>query len=209
MRCRFSAAEEEHRVDRGVHRAAHDARVDEAAQPQDSQRHDRVLQARLEREERHEHPDDDPEEAERVQRRPAVVGSSDDRVREEHDGAGHEQRPADVDAAAQADPPVAGDEHPGGQEREQADRQVHGEDPVPVEYLGERAAEQEADGPAAERDDHVEAHRLRPLDGLAELAGDDREDDGGAHRGADALQEPRADEHGARVGDGAQRGRRR
>ena len=43
------------------------------------------------------------------------------------------------------------------------DRQVDEEDPVPVERVGEHAAEQDADAAAAGIDEAEDAHRLRAL----------------------------------------------
>ena len=83
--------------------------------------------------------------------------------------------------------------------RDDADRQVDEEDPVPVDDLGDHAAEQQADRAAGGGDEAVDADRLGLLPGLREHRDDHAEDDGGGQRAADALHEARADEHRLRL----------
>ena len=67
------------------------------------------------------------------------------------------------------------------------DGQVDEEDQAPVDELGERAAEQHAEGRAGAADGAPGAERLGPLAALGEGGHDDRERRGGEHGGAEAL----------------------
>src|SRR5581483_4009325 len=64
----------------------------------------------------------------------------------------------------------------------------------PGEVLRERAAEDEADRGAADRDRRPDGERARPLRALREGGGDDRERRRRDQRGAESLQRARADE---------------
>jgi hypothetical protein len=75
---------------------------------------------------------------------------------------------------------------------------------VPVEQLGERAAEQQAERAAGDRGEHPGAHGLGALRGLGELGDDDRQDHRGLHRGADTLKEAGADQQARAVRDAAE-----
>ena len=81
--------------------------------------------------------------------RPAVLGGGDDRVDRDHHRRRHEHRAGDVDAAAQAEARAVLDQPRAEREHGDADRQVDVEDPVPVDGLDERAAEQQAERAAA------------------------------------------------------------
>ena len=154
-------AEEERREHARDEQAAHEARAHQHAQAQDAQRHDRVLQARLQRR--------GTRRAGRARRRrrracaprvrpysldftianaPAIVASV------------ISTEPSHVDAAAQADALVLLDQRRAEHERDDADRHVHEEDPVPVERLRQHAAREQADRAAAGGDERVQAHRL-------------------------------------------------
>jgi hypothetical protein len=80
---------------------------------------------------------------------------------------------------------------------------------VPVQRVGEDAAEQHADRSAAGGDEPDHAHRLRPLGGLREERHDQRERDGGHDGGAQPLDGARADEELLRAGDAARERRER
>ena len=96
-----------------------------------------------------------------------------------------------------------------GQVHGDADRDVDEEDPVPAEHVGEDAAEQHADRPAARQHEAEDAHRLRALGGLGEHHHDqrqrDRRDDGAAEaldRAGDHEDLLRAGEPAGEGGDG-------
>ena len=120
---------------------------------QDAQRQDRVLQrAPRARGTRRAATAATAAEAERVRRGPAVLGRRDDRVDAEHHRGGDE-RPR----RARRRPgrrPMPGrsstSERAGQRERDDADRDVDEEDPVPVDRLGQRAAGQQAERAAAD-----------------------------------------------------------
>ena len=65
---------------------------------------------------------------------------------------------------------------------------------MPVEHVGEHAAEQHADAAAAGGDEAEDAHRLGALGRLGEQAHDQRQRDGGDDGAAEALHRPRADQ---------------
>ena len=76
-----------------------------------------------------------------------------------------------------------------------ADRDVHEEDPVPVDRLGQQAAGQQPDRAARRGDEGVDADRLRLLPRLGEHRDDHAEDHRRGHRAADSLDEAGRDEH--------------
>ena len=84
------------------------------------------------------------------------------------------------------------------------DRDVHEEDPVPVDGLGEHAAGEQADRRAGRRHERVDADRLRLLPRLGEHRDDHPEDHGRRHRAADALDEAGRDQHLLALGEAAQ-----
>ncbi len=74
---------------------------------------------------------------------------------------------------------------------------------MPVEHVGEHAAEQHADAAAARRDEAEHAHRLRALGGLGEQAHHQRQRDGRDDRAAEPLDGARADQELLRAGEAA------
>ena len=137
----------------------------------------------------------DPEQDERALRAPAELGGRvDDRVDEQHERRGDEHRAEHVGAVGEADAlvllEVAHGQHGGGD----PDRDVHEEDPVPVDRLGQHAADEQADRAAGGGDEAVDADRLHLLARLREHRDDHPEDDGRGQRAADALDEARRDE---------------
>src|SRR5439155_21123503 len=96
-------------------------------------------------------------------------------------------------------PTARGHEHETQREDCDADRQVDEEDPVPVELVGEDAAEQHADRSSSGRDETVDPHRLRPLALFCEEAHDEREPDGGNDSAAEALESARGDQEALRI----------
>src|SRR4029079_18703829 len=78
--------------------------------------------------------------------------------------------------------------------------------PAPVEDLGERPAEQEAERAAGAGDRAEDAERLPALGRIGERRGQQRERRGREHRREDALQRTRRHEHPERLCGAAQRG---
>ncbi len=74
------------------------------------------------------------------------------------------------------------------------DRHVDEEDPVPVEQVGEDAAQDDADRAASGRDEPDHAHRLGAVGRLGEERHGQRERDGGDDRAAEPLNRASADE---------------
>ena len=128
-------------------------------------------------------------------REPALRVAVHDRVHGEHQRGGHRDRARDVE------PPRRGCAAPGRQQPQRedddgdADRDVDEEDPVPVERVGEDAAEEHADRAAAGGDEAEDPHRLRALARLGEEHHRERERDGRGDRAADALHGARRLEH--------------
>ncbi len=87
------------------------------------------------------------------------------------------------------------------------DWEVDEEDPVPAQGLGQRASGEQTERPAGDGYEHVRAHRPRPVGRLRELGDDDREDHGGLHRRADALDEAGGDQEALTRREPAQRRR--
>ena len=173
------------------------------AQLQNAQRHDRIGQARLEHHEEHEQDDGEAEDPQRVRREPAVRRRRHDAVDGNHHRHGDERGPHPVDALFDAQADVLHNEEAAEDQRGDADRHIHEEDPVPAQELGQDAAGEETDGAAADGDEHVGAHRLAALEGARELGDDDGDDHRGGERAADALDEAGRDEHGLAVGRSA------
>ncbi len=87
-----------------------------------------------------------------------------------------------------------GDEAQRQQHGGDPDRHVDVEGPLPRQVLGEDAAEQQADGRAADGDGRPDAQRPRALGALLEGGGHDRQRRRRDHRRAEALQRARSDE---------------
>ncbi len=143
--------------------------------------------------------------AECVCRTPPVVLGLDDRVDAEHQGAGDERRAGYIRAAVEADALIASDQPQGQHRRHDADREVDEEDPVPIDRLRDHTPEQQADRRAGRGHEAEHADRLGPLPGLGEHRHDHSQDHGRGQRAADALDEPRDDQHGLALGGAAQR----
>ena len=140
-----------------------------------------------------------------MQRAPPVGGGLDDRVDAEHQRADEQPRAEHVRTLREADAHVTIDE-PHGQERGgDADRQVDEEDPVPVDRLGDHAAEEQPDRRSRGGDEAVDADRLRALARLREHRDDHPQDHGRGQRAADALDEARAHQNRLALGEPAER----
>ena len=167
----------------------------DVARAEQAQRHHRVGDARLAHDECRQQRQRERAEAERVSRAPAAAAGLEDRVHEQHQRAGDEHRAGNVGALragrsrwSRLDQPQR--EQPG----RDPDREVHEEDPVPVDRLGDRTAGQQPDRAAAGGDEAVDADRLGLLPRLREHRHDHAEDHRRRQRAARALQEARADQ---------------
>ena len=93
--------------------------------------------------------------------------------------------------------------------RDHAERHVDEEDPAPVQVLADQAADDRAERQAERPDRPPDADRGRPLAGVGERRGDDREARGHHQRRAEALHRPRRDQHVGAAGQARrQRGER-
>ena len=173
------------------------------------ERHQRRADARLDQQEEREQCNCSGQQAERLRRPPAVLVAVDDRVHGQHQRGRHGHRTGDVELPG-ARLALAARQQPERQEHDgDADRQVDEEDPVPVERVGQYAAEQHADGAAARGDEAEDAHRLRPVGRLGEEVHHQRQRDGGGDCTAHALNRARGDEELLRRGEAAgERGER-
>ena len=152
------------------------------------------------------------QQAERLGRAPAVLVAVHDRVHGQHQRRRHGHRAGHVEPAAARLAAAAGQEPQREQHHGNADRQVDEEDPVPVEDVGEHAAEQDADRAAARGDEAEHAHRLGAVGRLGEEIHHERERHGRGDRAAHALHRTRGDQEllrgrqaAGQRGDGEQR----
>ena len=155
-----------------------------------------------EEEERHQHTGDG-EEPERLHGRPADLVPVHDRVHRDHERGGHRDRARNVEASGGSKAPAAGQDDERENDDRDPDRDVHEEDPVPGERVGEDPAEQHADRAAARGDEAEHAHRLRALGGLGEERDDERERDRRDDRSAEALHRAGADQRLLRAREAA------
>ena len=196
-------AEEERRVHARDEEAPDEARVDQAAQAEDAQRHDRVLDARLEREERRHQHRGERADAEHRGRDPAVVGRP-----------GRSRRCALISEAVTSSEPSQSTPCPKPSPLSaRISARPSTNVATPIGRLTKKtqcqlsawvssAAGEQAERAAGDRDEHVRAHRAGALGGLGELGDDDREDHRRLGGGADALQEAGADQHALGSGRG-------
>ena len=146
-------------------------------------------------------------EPERLGRAPAVLLDLEDRVDAQHQAAGQQRGAGKVRTLAETDSLATLDQAQRGQSGRDADRQVHEEDPVPADRLGQHATDEQADRAAGHRDERVDADRLGLLLRLGEHRHDHPEDDRRRQGAADALHEARADQHALGLRDRAQQRR--
>ena len=161
---------------------------------------------RLDPEEHRQEHSGEGEQAQRSRGTPADLVPVHDRVDGDHGGGGHRHRTRDVEPPGRH-PDARRQQHERQREDGDADRDVDEEDPVPVERVGQDAAEQDADRAAARRDEAEDAHRLRPLGRLGEQRDDERERDGRDDRATDSLHRAGRDQQPLRVGEAAADGR--
>ena len=140
---------------------------------------------------------------------PSRLVSVHDRVDREDQRAGDRRGPGEVDPLALRGPGRTRQE-PQRQEHDHgADRDVDEEDPVPVQEVGQEAAEHDTDAPAACGHEAEDPHRLGAVGGLGEKHEHQREGDRGRDGASDALHRPRGDEEALRRCEAArERGQR-
>ena len=105
---------------------------------------------------------------------PWVLGLG-EAVDERDQADGREDRAREIDVLAAAVTVYVVDEGERAGETDGRDREVHEHREAPVEVLGQRPAEDEADRPAGRGDGPVDAEGLRPLARLGEGKRDQRE----------------------------------
>ena len=160
--------QEEPREHRSRPQNADDVRGRDVAQAEEAEWHERRVDARLEHEERRQQRDRAPEQAERLRRGPAGLVPVDDRVDREDQRRGHRHRAANVETPRAGEASRRRQQSQREQDHGDADREVDQEDPVPVDRVGEDAAEQDADAAAACGHEAEDAHRLGPFRRLGE-----------------------------------------
>ena len=170
---------------------------------EETERHERGGDARLEGEEDPEEDDRPAEQAERLRGRPAVAVPVHDRVDGQHERGRDRDRAPDVEPRLARRAAGGGEEDDAEGEDRDSDRDVDEEDPVPGQEIREDPAEEHADGASAGRDEAEDAHRLRAVSGFGEESHDQRERDCRDDRAAEALDRARGDEQALRGGEPA------
>jgi hypothetical protein len=144
------------------------------------------------------------QEGERDGIAPAVGLRSRQAEHESEQARRHGQRAGNVERRPRGhgDVPQEASARNRGGDREE-DRHVQA--PAPVEHLGERAAEQQADGAAHAGDPGVDPERLAALGGVGERRGQQRQRGGCEQRAEGTLQRPGRHEHAEALRGAAQR----
>ena len=145
------------------------------------------------------------EEEQRLRRRPAGVGSFDDGVDEQDEGAGDGQRPGGVVAPPRRGRATLGEQNRAERDREEADRDVDEEDPLPAEAVDEGTADQPGRRRPEAAERSPDSERLVALGSLREQGRDDRERSRGHDRGPDPLEGAGADQRLVRPGEPAEK----
>ena len=139
---------------------------------------------------------------------PAVRVGLDQREREREERDARRQETGDVEPLVGRGVARLPDHEPADDQAEDADGDVHEEDPAPVDVLGDEPADERADREGHRGDAGPDADR-HPALVRRERRRDDRERRGQHQRGADALRRARADQHLAGGGEPAgERGER-
>src|SRR6266508_1498345 len=134
---------QEHREHRRAHDEAGDVRATHGPDLEDAESHQGFGVAQLPRDEADEQRERRSEEADRPAREPTILAGLRDRVDERGEASGHEHRAGDVERA-NARVTALGEQERRQHERSNAYRNVHEEDPLPAEGIGEHSAEQHA-----------------------------------------------------------------
>ena len=167
---------------------------------EDGQWDQRRLRGRLPGDEQPQQRERDRAQQQRRAVAPALLGRGlHDRVGADHQRRGDQKGTDHVGALAEADSLVALDVAAREQRGDDRDRDVDEEDPVPVDRLGEDAADQEPDGAAARGDEREQAHGLRLFAGLGEHGRDHPEDHRRGQSPADSLEESCTDQQARAV----------
>jgi hypothetical protein len=133
-------------------------------------------------------------ETERLDRGPAGVGGLGEGVDERAEARRGDEGAAEVEAAPPRARDVRRNHLDGGGRDTDAHGEVDEEDGPPVDDLGQRAAQQHADGGAGAADGSPHAERLRAVR-PAERGGDDRQGGRRQHGRAETLGGARGEEH--------------
>ncbi len=150
----------------------------------------------LEQDERRERDQRDGEGGEDAARRPAVVVGLDEPVRQREQPDRRRREARQVEALLGRVVTRLVDEDRDREQSPDADRDVDEEDPVPVDVLGQEAADKRADRERHRRDAGPDADRLSAL-ARRERRRDDRERRGVHERPAEPLHDARADQEAA------------
>ena len=113
--------------------------------------------------------------------------------------------PSDVDPLAQARAGVLLDQGEAEPDRQDANRNVDEEDPVPVDRVGEDASGEQADRASGRGDEGKDPKGFRLLAGARKLGHDDRDNHRGGNRAADPLNKTGGDQQPLAVGNSTQR----
>ena len=165
----------------------------QAAHAQNAQRHDRVRQSPLEE-------DEAPSSRTALTSNPMVRGEvqpSSGPARSQRwrpCAEAHQHRAEHIDALTESHAAGALEENAAEQCGGQTDGEVDEEIGVPVDRLGEHAAEEQPDSAAADGGKDVGAHRASARGWIGELAHDDGDDDRRGDGAADALHQTGGDE---------------
>ena len=147
--------------------------------------------------------------ADHLGRSPADGRGAGEGEHEQHQAGGDRDRPGHVEAASKFGRPALAHEQGHQHQRQDADRDVDEEDPLPARVLREDAAEEHADRRAGAGDPAEDAERLVPLRALREGDGRDREDRRREDRSRSTLQQTEDDQLRRRGRKPAQQGERR
>ena len=194
------SAQKEHAEHPGDRHCLDQVRAGHVARAEHAQRHERARRGRLTGDERSQEDDRAGAGEQRLR---------DDPVHAEHHRTGDQDGARDVRPVLESEPRLRREQPQRDGARDDPDRDVDEEDPVPVDRLRQHAPDEQPDRATRGRYERVRADRLRLLTRLGEHPHDHPEHDGGGQRAAGALDEPRSDQRRLAVGQAACRARRR
>ncbi len=195
---------QEDREERGRDRGRRDLRAGEVRVAEQPEGQHRLLHAMLDHDERGEQDHGGGERGHDRRAPPPLLVAAQQREHEQEQAGAQGDLTRDVDAAGARITRLA-HVHAGDPDAGDAERDVHEEDPLPVQAAGERATDERADGERCADRRAVGGQCTGALLRAREGVGEDREGDGEHDRGADALHGAGCDE---RV-DAGRRGARR
>ncbi len=173
---------------------AADLRAGEGAVAEQGEREHRLLDARLDGEERADEGGGADQLGDDRRARPAVLVAAQQREHEQEQAGGQRELAGHVELAGVGVLRLL-DGAARDREADEAQRQVDEEDPAPVETAGERAADERADGERGADRGAVGGERLGALLRALERLREQGERDGEHDRRADALRGARGVEH--------------